>query len=260
VATFFTADGSELAYRDAGPAGTLALLFLHGWQGSQDVWFPVMDRLAARYRTLAVDLRGFGASSAAPGPYRVETFADDLSALVAALDLDPLVVVGHSMGAAVAQRFAIDRPDAVEALVLVAPVPVSGVALSPKVDAMFRATAGNLERADAWLGSLTFRTPPPEVRRVMRAAAAATPPAVALESFDSWRALDFAAEAATIGTPTLVIAPAEDRPMTPAAVRERVADVIAGSRFEVVPNAGHYVPLEAPDAVATLIERFVATL
>jgi pimeloyl-ACP methyl ester carboxylesterase len=254
VAAFAAVDGAELAYADDGPHGTIPLLFLHGWQGSKDIWAPVTQRLRERRRTIALDLRGFGESNAAPGPYTVETFADDLSALIAALDLDPLVVVGHSMGAAIAQRFAIDRPDAVEGLVLVAPVPASGVALSPKTEALFRGTAGNAEKANAWIAGLTQREPSAAMRAIMRAAAATTPPQVALESFDSWTRLHFADEAATIDTPTLVIAGAAD---SPAFARERVADVIEGARFEIVPDAGHYVPLEEPARIAMLVERFI---
>jgi len=260
VPTFASFDGSELSYAQDGPPGAIPLLFLHGWQGSKEIWTPVIERLSERHRTIAVDLRGFGKSNAAPGPYLVETMADDLSALVAALDLDPLVVIGHSMGAAIAQRFAIDRPDAVEGLVLIAPVPASGVPFSPKVEAMFRATAGNADNTRAWLRQLTFREPPSEVRAVMMAAAAATPATVALQSFDSWLRLDFADEAATITTPTLAIAPRDDRPMTPDFVRERVTSVIAGSLIEVVPEAGHYVPLEQPERIANAIERFVDRL
>jgi len=258
--TFHAADGAELAYLDFGPRGDIAMLFVHGWQGASAVWLPVMHELSSRHRTIALDLRGFGESNAAPGPYRVETFADDLSALVAALDLDPLLVVGHSMGAAIAQRFAIDRPDAVEGLVLASPVPASGVPFSPKVEAMFRATAGNAENANAWLAALTYAEPTPEARQIMRAAAAATPAHVALESFESWTRLDFADEAATIATPTLVLAPAADRPMTPAFVRERVADVIPGSRLIVIDEAGHYLPLEQPERTANAIARFAGEL
>jgi pimeloyl-ACP methyl ester carboxylesterase len=260
VPSFTTADGAELTYLDRGPRGGMAILFLHGWQGAGGIWLPIVEQLAKRHRTIAVDLRGFGESNGAPGPYRVETFSDDLSALITSLDLDPLVVVGHSMGGAIAQRFAIDRPDAVEGLVLVASVPARAVPFSPRVEAMFRATAGNAENANAWLGALTYTEPSREVRALMRAAAAATPAHVALESFESWTKLDFADEAATIDTPTLVLAAAGDRPMTPELVRERVAGLISGSRLVVIEEAAHYLPLEQPERVAGLIERFIDEL
>lgn len=258
--TFHAADGAELSYADLGPHGTIPLLFLHGWQADGATWAPVMDRLAARHRTIAIDMRGFGASNAAPGPYRVETFSDDLSALIAELDLDPVVAIGHSMGAAVAQRFAIDRPDAIEGLVLLSPVPAGGVAFPPRIVEYLRATAGNERNANAWLATLTHGEPPPEVVALMRRAAAAVPAPVALESFDSWRNLDFADDAATIETPTLVLAPEHDRPMTPDFTRANVADVIAGSTLTIVPGVAHFLQLERPDLVAETIERFVEAL
>jgi pimeloyl-ACP methyl ester carboxylesterase len=258
--TFVAADGAELTYSDMGPGGGIPLLFLHGWNGARALWFPVMELLTTRHRTIAPDLRGFGASNTAPGPYRVETFADDLSAMIAELDLDPLVVIGHSMGAAVAQRFAIDRPDAVEGLVLVSPVPAGGVAFPPNIDAFFRSIPGSSENANLWLSKLTYREPTREIRNLLRAAAAAAPPEVALESYDSWTSLRFADEAATIATPTLAIAPAEDKPMTPQFVRETVVEIIPGSRLEIVEETSHYVPLEAPERIARSIERFVDSL
>ncbi|MDQ2908710.1 MAG: alpha/beta hydrolase [Candidatus Eremiobacteraeota bacterium] len=258
--TYHASDGAALAYLDRGPQGGTPLLFLHGWQGAGAIWTLVIDELTARWRTISVDLRGFAGSNAAPGPYTVDAFANDLSDLLAALDLDPLVVVGHSMGAAVAQRFAIDRPEAVEGLVLVAPVAARGPEFSPQLEAMFRATVGDPVKTNAWLAKLTYREPPPHITALLRGAAATAPPRVALESFDSWSRLSFEAEARTIESPTLVIAPEHDRPMTPQWVRASVADVIAGSRLEIVAEAGHYVPLEQPRAIAARIEAFVASL
>lgn len=258
--TFHASDGAPLAYTELGERGGIPLLFLHGWLGDSGTWVAVMERLAKRHLTIAVDLRGFGESNEAPGPYRVENLTDDLSALVASLDLDPLVAIGHSMGAAIAQRFAIDRPDAVEGLVLVAPVPASGMPLSPAALQMFRDVAGDPIKTAAWLGKLTYREPEREVVALMRRAAAAVKIDVARESLDSWTTLDFAEEAATIETPTLVLSPEHDRPMTPAITRERVAELIEGSEFEIVAGAGHYAPLERPEAIATAIERFVIDL
>ncbi|GAC1300751.1 MAG: alpha/beta hydrolase [Vulcanimicrobiaceae bacterium] len=258
--TFHAADGAALAYTELGPRGGIPLLFLHGWLGDGGTWAAVCERLAAHHRTIAVDLRGFGASNDAPGPYHVEALADDLSALVAALDLDPVVAIGHSMGAGIAQRFAVDRPDAVEALVLIAPVPPSPIPLSPAALQMFRDVPGDATNTAAWLGKLTHREPAAEVVALMRRAAGAVRTPAALESLSSWTALDFAADVATIETPTLVLAPAFDRPMTPQLARQRVADLIAGSRFEIVAEAGHYAPLERPEAIADAIERFVRDL
>jgi pimeloyl-ACP methyl ester carboxylesterase len=260
VPSFHATDGAELFYEERGARGSIPILFVHGWRGDATLWTPIVDALAESYRTIAIDVRGFGASNAAPGPYRVETFADDLSALVAALDLDPLVAVGHSMGAAVAQRFAIDRPDAVEGLVLVAPVPATALAYPPKLDAMFRATIGNDANTIAWLAKLTVSELSPATVRAMRNAAALATPAAALESYESWTSLTFGDDAATIDTPTLVLAADGDRPMTPDLVRERVADRIAGSRFVVLEETGHYAIVERPERIADEISDFIEEL
>ena len=58
--TFVTADGAELSYFESGPRGGTAILFLHGWQGAAAIWAPIVARLAARHRTIALDIRGFG--------------------------------------------------------------------------------------------------------------------------------------------------------------------------------------------------------
>jgi pimeloyl-ACP methyl ester carboxylesterase len=257
---YSASDGARLAFTDGGPRESRPLLFLHGWQADARIWGPLIAALGAHLRVVTVDLRGAGGSAEAPGPYTLERFAADLTDLVAALDLGPAVVVGHSMGAAVAQRFAIDRPDAVEGLVLIAAVPASGVPFSPKVLEFFRSTAGNPEQTARWQKSLTVHELPSERQGLIRDAAAMIRAEVALESLASWQGANFAGEAATIETPTLILAPSADRPMTPEFLKAKVADLIAGSIFEIINDCGHYAPLEQPERLAARIERFVEEL
>ena len=92
----------------------------------RSVWNDVVAELESSVRTHAVDLRGSGAASAVPGPYTLERYAADLRELIESLELGPVVVVGHSMGATVALRLAVDAPEVVRALVLIAPIPAGG--------------------------------------------------------------------------------------------------------------------------------------
>jgi pimeloyl-ACP methyl ester carboxylesterase len=257
VRYYHARDGARLAYTDSGATGTLPLLFIHGWQANGRVWTPVLDELTREHRVINADLRGYGASAAAPGPFTVEAFAADVADLIDTIGLDPAVVVGHSMGATVAQRLAIDRPEAVEALVLVAAVPAGGLPLPSKALDFLRGTVGDRQQAATWLAGLTVTELPPETTAMLLEAMAGAPPEAALESFDSWQPGDFSAEAATIETPTLVLAPDHDRPQF---LKERVADLIAGSRFEVIADCGHYALVDKPREVAAAIEAFVAEL
>src|SRR5262245_46688680 len=75
------------------------LVLLHGITASARVWDPVAERLAARYRVVAVDQRGHGLSEAPEHGYGADEFAHDVQALVEDLDSGPAVVMGHSMGA-----------------------------------------------------------------------------------------------------------------------------------------------------------------
>src|SRR3954468_3244909 len=105
-------------------AGGEALLFVHGNVSSAAFWQPQLLTLDPRWRPLAVDLRGYGGTEPLPihagrGP---RDWADDLSALVDALHLERVHLVGWSMGAGVVLRLLLDRPEAVASVALVSPV------------------------------------------------------------------------------------------------------------------------------------------
>src|SRR3954452_17288512 len=101
-----------------------AVLFVHGNVSSAAFWQPQLLSLDPRWRPLAVDLRGYGGTEPLPidagrGP---RDWADDLSALVDALGLERVHLVGWSMGAGVVLRLLLDRPEAVASVALVSPV------------------------------------------------------------------------------------------------------------------------------------------
>jgi pimeloyl-ACP methyl ester carboxylesterase len=106
----------------AGPGE--AVLFVHGNVSSAAFWQPQLLGLDPQWRPLAVDLRGFGGTDPLPVDARrgVRDWADDLSALIDALDLDRVHLVGWSMGAAVVLQHLLDDPNRVSSVVLVAPV------------------------------------------------------------------------------------------------------------------------------------------
>ncbi len=258
--TYRASDGAALGYEISGPTGGIPLVLVHGWQTDGSTWAPLRSLLELKHRVVVPDLRGSGASNRAPGPYKVEHFASDLTDLIAHLDLDPAIVIGHSMGAAVALRFAIDRPEALEGLVLVAPVPASGLPLAENVRAFLRSTPGNPELGGVWLGRLLGSGIEPHLFKLVRDAAATVSREAGVEMFDDWTRLDFADEAATIETPTLAIAGGSDRPQTPDFVRETVVEPIEGSRLEVFAGAGHFLQIDATERLAHTIDEFVATL
>ena len=95
------------------------VLALHGITANGLCWGPVAEQLAGRVTLVAPDLRGRGRSAGIQGPFGVDAHADDVAALVAALDLPDVVLTGHSMGAFVAALAAVRHPALVRRLLLV---------------------------------------------------------------------------------------------------------------------------------------------
>ena len=89
------------------------LLLLHGWPEFWLTWEPVMARLAGRYTLIAPDLRGFGDSDKPEGPFGPDQHTQDMLALLDALGLDKVGVVGHDVGGAVMQPLARTAPERV---------------------------------------------------------------------------------------------------------------------------------------------------
>ena len=100
-----------------GHTGGPPLVLLHGVTRCWQDWMSVIPTLAARWTICALDFRGHGGSSPAPGKYRVIDYVDDAAALLQTLD-EPAVVFGHSLGAMVAAAAAARLPDKVRALIL----------------------------------------------------------------------------------------------------------------------------------------------
>jgi pimeloyl-ACP methyl ester carboxylesterase len=111
-----TPDGTRLFYKDwgiafgpqaaSGPQAGRPVLFLHGWPLNADMWeYQMAPLVAAGFRCVAVDRRGFGRSDQPGCGYGYDTFADDLAVLVTALDLREATLVGFSMGGAEIVRY-----------------------------------------------------------------------------------------------------------------------------------------------------------
>jgi non-heme chloroperoxidase len=102
--TITTADGTIIYYKDWGRGQPI--VFSHGWPLNSDAWENQMLFLAARgYRCIAHDRRGHGRSSQPWNGNEMNTYADDLAALIDALDLQDVVLIGHSTGGGEVARY-----------------------------------------------------------------------------------------------------------------------------------------------------------
>ena len=111
-------DGTRIFFTDDGE-GPASVLFLHGWTCDSHDWSWQLPAFAERFRVIAPDLRGHGRSSTPANGYTPAGFAADIASLLKALDTGPTVVIGHSLGGAIAAHLAVDHPDLVQAVVAV---------------------------------------------------------------------------------------------------------------------------------------------
>src|SRR5690606_10856415 len=115
-------DGREVHFLEAGPKSNTPVVFIHGLGGSLSSWQLVMGGMAGGHRMTAVDLPGHGGSSkAAPADadYSLSGLAADVAATLSSGKRKPSVIVGHSLGGAVALGLALEHPDLVAGLVLI---------------------------------------------------------------------------------------------------------------------------------------------
>jgi pimeloyl-ACP methyl ester carboxylesterase len=110
--TVASADGVVIAYTVHG-VGTPSLLLVHGWMCDQTHWDLLVGPLAGRFGVVTVDLAGHGLSGADRPAWTVASLAEDVRAVIEHLELDQVVVAGHSMGGVVALEVARMMPGTV---------------------------------------------------------------------------------------------------------------------------------------------------
>jgi pimeloyl-ACP methyl ester carboxylesterase len=279
-------DGFALEYDRAGSGP--AVVLLHGWPGSRADQRDVAARLHDHADVVVPDLRGFGGSDRhdrpPPEAYSADAQADSVCALIEELELERPVLAGYDVGSRVAQAIARRRPDDVRALVLAPPLPGIGERILepqaqrefwyqpfhqlPLSDALMdgdpRAVRAYLEHfwshwsAPGWsaeperLDALTDLYARPGAFRASIAWYRAGAGAVAHSLAERPPApLD------RLAVPTTVLWPEHD-PLFPLAWSDRLDDYFADARLDVLDGVGHFLPVEAPAAMAEAITRRLA--
>jgi pimeloyl-ACP methyl ester carboxylesterase len=238
--------------------GDPTLLFVHGWCCDHGYFAPQIGHFARRHRVVAPDLRGFGQSDGPPGEYAIATFADDVAWLCRELGLRRPLVVGHSLGAAVALALAARHPELPAALALLDPAIFFAEAGDALRDELVAGLAGPDYRSDAEEFIREFLFLPgddPALRERIVTAMCATPQHVMHAALASLVAFDGAAAAKACRAPVLVVEAG-----APFVDRERLRAALPRVALESTPGVGHFHQLLVPERVNAILERFLAGL
>lgn len=230
-------DGSLVHYETIGRGKPL--IFLHGWLGSWRYWLGSMEELSPYFKTYALDFWGFGDSDKVYERFTIGDYLKLLEEFIGNLGIARLHLVGHSLGAIVAVRFAAAYPDKVEKLVAVS-LPITGSSFNPLLLQKDR----------------LVRLVPPEYPELQKEVQKASPKAVE-QSLWSVRELDLRLELLSLKVPTLIIYGEKDGLVSTNNLAA-FKDFKAPLRFIVIPGARHFPMLEESSKFNRLLKEFMA--
>jgi pimeloyl-ACP methyl ester carboxylesterase len=238
------------------------VLLLHGLTDSRRSFETMMPSLPRSLRVFAISQRGHGESSKPASGYAQRDFAADVAAFMDALQLPRAVVVGHSMGAGVALRFAADYPQRTTALVLLA-----GLALpdtNAEVQALRKAVATlsdpiDRQFAHAFQTSTIAQPVAPGLVDMFVDESLKVPAHVWRSALDGLLRADTAATMRRVRAPALVIWGTRDT-VTLRHDQDAYVAGIRGAQLKVYQGAGHAMHWEEPARVAADLAAFIASL
>ncbi len=246
-----TVDGHGFFYREQG-TGSVAL-FVHGFPLDSTMWLEQIQMLSDVRRCIAPDLRGFGCSSPSTRPVlSMEDHADDLAALLDALGVDQVDLVGLSMGGYIALAFAERHPGLLRTLALVdtkstedaAEAKVGRDAAAERV-----AADGRSGLATDMIGVLVAESASTWTRARLRTMIESTPAESIVAALMGMKDRpDRTAVLSNLAIPVAAIVGEHDV-LSPIAEADHMA-VSAGGTLTIVPDAGHMSPIEDPVSVA----------
>lgn len=256
-------DNIRLPYVEQGDESGVPVVMLHGVTDSWHSFELVLPHLPESIRAFAVTQRGHGDASRPDSGYRYTDLAADLLALMDVLHLESAVVVGHSMGSTVAQRFAIDYPERTKGLVLIG---------------SFATLRGNLAVQELWDSTLSTLTDPvdPGIAREFQQSTLAHPvppgffETAVRESLKVparvWKALfggfledDFSMRLSEIKAPALIVWGDQDT-FCLRSDQDKLMASIPNARLRVYSGTGHAVHWEQPARFAADLSEFVEGL
>ena len=253
-----------------GRPGATPMVFVHGFGCDQGMWRHVVPAFADDWRVVLLDLVGAGGSDlTAYDPVRharLEGYAADLVEVLEALDLPPVVLVGHSVSAMIGVLAAAERPELFARLVLVCPSPryvdddgYRGGFTAEQIAELLETMDGNYLGWSAQIAPVIMGRPDrPELGSELTSSFCRTDPAIARRFARTTFLSDNRADLARVRTPSLVLQCREDV-IAPPEVGAYVAANLADSELVTLDATGHCPNLSAPEVLVAALREHLPT-
>jgi pimeloyl-ACP methyl ester carboxylesterase len=276
---FVEANDLRFHYREWGDTRSRhALIMLHGYAATSEIWTDVATDLAREFRVIAIDQRGYGQTEHAEDmDYTRASQLEDLEGIIESLGLRSVTLVGHSMGGALAICYAAEHPEIVSALVVVEAAPEvlrSGVENLRRLLTAGETWASFDDAVDAFAPHLPGSSHEQLERRVRGALIqkedgtftwgfdeAFRDPSIRPPDPDPGqrRLSDLWDSADRVQCPTMIVRGQDTDMLTPEAI-QRLHRRVAGSRVSLIEDAGHNVPTDQPSSLALNIREFLQSI
>ncbi|MBP6015428.1 MAG: alpha/beta hydrolase [Candidatus Promineofilum sp.] len=229
-----------------------AVLFIHGAASSSAVWPSTLTNLS-NIHSIALDLPGHGASLP-PGRRSIEQYAQVVEHFIVAQALSRAVLVGHSMGSAVALSIAHRAAVDLGGLFL-----LGAAARMPVSDAILTGSVNSLSVVASWIAANALIEATPAQRDTIHRQVLETGGTTTYGDFLACNRFDLRAEVASIASPALVVAGTLDR-MTPLRYSESLAAGLPNGRMATLEGCGHFTMVERTEAIKNLLIDFLSEL
>jgi pimeloyl-ACP methyl ester carboxylesterase len=250
-------DGKQISYwtrRKGLLEGRETVLFIHGAGGGRFVWSDQKGFFEKQSNPIIIELPGHG-ESGSEGEQEIEKYAEHVHSFVKGLSLQRIFLVGHSMGGAIVQTLALTHPEVIKGIVLVG----TGARLKVlhwilnEISGKFEETVPKIVRF-----AYSRKTPSELIERGIKEMMRCRPE-VLYGDFLACDLFDMMNEVEKIALPTLILCGDEDQ-LTPVKYSQFLHSRIKGSKLEVLPNAGHMVMMESPQAFNEKIKEFIRSI
>ena len=252
-------------------SGAPPIVYVHGFACAHSDYKAQIAHFSSRHKTVAVDLRGHGASPGTPDECSIERYGADVAEVMRALKLPPSILVGHSMGCRVVTEAALQAPDRTAAVILLDGSQFAA-AMGPVMKERFAKPGGFTEMAHGMFKDMFTAKSDKAVAAAVVERALRLPVEIGsklLQDLQRYDVTRFETSLAGVRAPVMALQATfsnekrERKPMVKGQVTpylEMVRKAQPKARIEIVPDTGHFPQLDEIAQTNALMESFVATI